>query len=111
MQRALKKTAIQNPLMILGDGESAIAYLQRESPPEVAFLDVNLPLKSGLEILQWIRGQEKLKTLPAVVLISSETAEEGKIAIDNGATAVLSKPPTPGKLTALCEKLGIFSKS
>jgi CheY-like chemotaxis protein len=114
MQRAFKQAAIQNPLVVIEDGQSALEFLKNslndhksEELPGLVLLDLNLPLKSGMEILEWIRLQPKLKKLPTVVLTSSELATEGSSAIGRGASATLTKPPTPAKLIALKEQLGL----
>lgn len=115
MQRAFKQAAIENPLVVVEDGESAIQSLQKSlsesgdtpnSLPSLVLLDINLPVRSGFEILDWIRSQPELKTLATVVLTCSDVTAEGNIALNRGASAILAKPPTPEKLTALKDKLG-----
>ena len=81
MKRALKQAEIHNPLYVVGDGEQAIDYLSgngefsdRESYPfpALVFLDLKLPLKSGHDVLAWIRHEAGMSELVVVVLKSSD---------------------------------------
>jgi CheY-like chemotaxis protein len=88
-------------LMAVEDGEQAIAYLQgnntdsqaRSAPlPDLVLLDLKLPLKSGLEVLEWIRAQDKLQHLPVIILSSSEQEADQQRAFANGANYYFVKP-------------------
>src|SRR3954465_1552604 len=80
MRRALKDAQIANPLFYVEDGEQAISYLSGAGPfsdrekfpmPAVVFLDLKLPLKSGHEVLEWVRKQKEFDSLILIVLTSS----------------------------------------
>ena len=107
MKRALKEAGIKNPLFAVEDGEQAIAYLSGTGPftdraehplPKLLFLDLKLPLKSGHEVLAWIRKQELLKPLVVVVLTSSDEPSDVTRAYQLGANSYLVKPPTSEQL-------------
>jgi len=81
MKRALKDAQIANPLQVVDDGQQAIDYLLGTEQfadrnfyplPAVVFLDLKLPVKSGYEVLSWIRSYKPLATLVVVVLTSSD---------------------------------------
>jgi CheY-like chemotaxis protein len=81
IQRAFRKANLFAPLTVLGDGEAAIRYLAGEAEygqrarfpvPALVLLDLKLPRKNGLEILQWARSRPELSGLPFVVLTSSQ---------------------------------------
>ena len=78
IQRAFRKANLFAPLTVLGDGEAAIRceaeYGQRARfpVPALVLLDLKLPRKNGLEILQWARSRPELSGLPFVVLTSSQ---------------------------------------
>ena len=107
MDRALKAAGVINPLEVLQDGQAAIEYLSgagkfsertRYPLPAVVFLDLKLPLKSGHEVLGWIRRQQGLEGLIVVVLTSSNEPSDIKQSYALGANSFLVKPPTPESL-------------
>lgn len=101
MRTAFKKAAIALPLHIVDDGEKAVAYLAGTRPyddraqhplPDLVLLDLNLPLRSGFEVLEWVRGQPDLRHLPVVIYSSSGRPEDRARATALGATDYLLKP-------------------
>lgn len=114
MQRAFKKAGILNPLHIATDGAEAIAYLAGEEAfsdrarhplPCLLLLDLNLPRRSGLEVLKWVREQPALHSLPAVILTSSNQDRDINAAAGIGANGYLVKPPSSEKLIAMVTSL------
>jgi CheY-like chemotaxis protein len=100
-RRAFLKARVLNPLLVVGDGEEAISYLQgtgryskrMEFPlPAVVVLDLNLPGMSGFEVLRWIRNKPGLQTLTVVVLTSSDHISDVNQAYQLGANSFLVKP-------------------
>ncbi len=77
-QEALKEEKLHNNLNVVNDGVEALAYLRREGGyakaprPDLILLDLNLPRKDGREVLTEIKNDEKLKSIPVVVLTMSE---------------------------------------
>ncbi len=101
IRRAFRKANIQQSMMLVSDGDEAIAYLSREgkyadtqaySTPILVLLDLKLPRRSGLEVLAWIRQQPILKRLLVVVLTSSQENCDLNRAYDLGANSYLVKP-------------------
>ncbi len=79
--RAFKKNKINNPLYITRNGEEALAFLRREGTygepgkaarPGVVLLDLNMPRMNGIEFLRIIKADEDLKSIPVVVLTTSQ---------------------------------------
>jgi CheY-like chemotaxis protein len=104
---ALEDAGIQSRVRVARDGEDAIRYLSatigdqnrtEHPPPTVVFLDLNLPRKSGLEVLRWIKTQPALKDLIVVVVTSSNDDAEFKRCCGLGVNAYLKKPITPEQL-------------
>ncbi len=79
-QEAFKDAKMHNHLSIVNDGVEAMAFLRNEgkykdSPrPDVILLDLNMPRMDGREVLKELKKDDKLKTIPVVVLTTS-TAE------------------------------------
>jgi len=107
MKRALKEAQVTNPLHIVEDGNEAVDYLAGNGEfadrnlhplPAVVFLDLKLPLKSGHDVLKWIREQPSLKSLVVVVLTSSDEPTDVHTSYRLGANSFLVKPPTAEQL-------------
>lgn len=101
MRRAFKKADVRNPLQVLEDGEAAISYLngtgayadrEKFPLPVVIFLDVNMPKKSGLEVLRHIRQDERLKDLTVHILTASTRTDDIERAFHLGVNAYFIKP-------------------
>lgn len=98
IREALKESAIQAALYFLSDGSSAIRFLDEskqklfQTLPRLVLLDLNLPGKSGHEVLQHIKTDEKLKRIPVIVLSSSFNPDDINQAYDLHANCYLNKP-------------------
>lgn len=112
MKRTLNAAGVANPVYVAVDGEEAVSYLAGEGPyadrtlyplPVVVFLDLKLPLRSGLEVLAWIRAQSAFESLLVVVLTSSDEPSDLRRAYSLGASSYLLKPLTPKQLVTLAQ--------
>jgi len=101
LRRAFAKAQLLNPLQVVHDGEEAIAYLsgkgkyadRAEYPlPDLVLLDLKMPHKNGLEVLEWIRERPSLSGLRVVMLTSSDQARDVNTAYQLGANSFLVKP-------------------
>jgi CheY-like chemotaxis protein len=101
IQRAFRKANLANPVQHVRDGEEAVAYLSGAPPwsdreeyplPVFMLLDLKLPRRSGLEVLEWVRREPTLKRLPVVVLTSSRESVDVNRAYDLGVNSYLTKP-------------------
>lgn len=117
MQRALKKAEVPNPLQVVGDGDEAVDYLSGSGRfadrgqfplPVLVLLDLKLPRKNGIEVLQWLRQQPSLKRLPVVVLTSSREPNDVNLAYDYGANSYLVKPLGSEALLNLVRSLQLY---
>lgn len=114
---AFKHAEITNPVQVATDGKMAIDYLagsgkfadrEKFPLPCMVLLDLKLPYKMGLEVLEWIRQQPSLKWL--IVIILSSSIHEGDIerAYRLGVNAFLVKPSNPHTLADMCRALKHF---
>ena len=101
VERALSRAGIHNPIMIVRDGQEAIDYLEGKGPfadrknfplPTLALLDIKMPKKNGLEVLEWIRHSGGLKLLPVIIMSSSSIQADIDRAYQLGVNAYLVKP-------------------
>lgn len=91
---AFEKMAPELELKSVSDGEAAIAYLSDPdhcTRPHVVLLDLKLPRKSGLEVLEWVRGEPGLESLPVTLLSSSGEGADLARATELGASAFVMK--------------------
>jgi CheY-like chemotaxis protein len=98
IQEAFAFNKVHNNLNIVSDGEQALAYLRREGDyaeatrPDLVLLDLNLPRKDGREVLQEAKGDDGLRTIPIVVLTTSEAEEDVLRSYQLHANAYVTKP-------------------
>jgi CheY-like chemotaxis protein len=101
-------------VIIVSDGRAAIEYLsgignysQREQHPLpcLVLLDLKMPGKSGLEVLEWKRNQPSLSTLPTLMLTSSSQERDIRQAYLLGANGYLLKPNRPDDMLSLAKAI------
>jgi len=97
-QEALKESKIRNKLHIVEDGVEALAFLHQQGEyahaprPDLVLLDLNLPRKSGREVLADIKADEHLKRIPVVILTVSKADEDILQCYNNYANCYVTKP-------------------
>jgi chemotaxis family two-component system response regulator Rcp1 len=95
---AFKEGKVLNNLTVMKDGVEALAYLRRQGAyaaakvPDLILLDLNLPRMSGREVLMEIKGDERLKTIPVVVLTTSADEQDVARAYNQHANCYITKP-------------------
>src|SRR5437868_4591827 len=98
IQEAFKDSKIENKFSVVYDGEKAMKYLYKQDEfadmprPDIIFLDLNLPKKSGLEILEEIKTDAELRKIPVVVLTTSSSAEHIQKSYGLYANCYITKP-------------------
>ncbi|MEB3281577.1 MAG: response regulator [Lyngbya sp.] len=117
VQRAFRQANLKNPIRIVKDGEQAISYLKGDDEyanrdlyflPTLILLDLKLPRFSGLEVLEWIRGQPHLRRIPVVILTSSRETVDVNRAYEIGANSYLVKPVRFEELTKMMEIIDAY---
>ncbi len=97
-QEALKEAKVDNEISVVEDGVEAMAYLRRQGKyagaprPDLILLDLNLPRKSGREVLAEVKGDEDLKRIPVVVMTVSRDEEDVLKAYNLHANCYITKP-------------------
>lgn len=117
MRRAFRNACITNPMQVVQDGQSAIDYLagrgnygnRTQHPlPGLVLLDIKLPLRTGFEVLHWIRSDKVLKGLIVIVLTTSAETIDIDDAYRLGANSYLVKPPSSAALLDLTKSLKLY---
>ena len=97
-QEVLKEAVVPNRIHAVRTGVEALAFLKREGQhanaprPDLILLDLNLPKKSGHEVLDEIKADEKLKRIPVIVLTTSSADQDVTRAYDAHANCYITKP-------------------
>ena len=95
---ALKEARIGNELHAVNDGAAAIAFLRRQGEyvdaprPGLVLLDLNLPKMDGREVLREIKQDPGLKSIPVVILTTSEAAQDISNTYEAHANCYITKP-------------------
>jgi CheY-like chemotaxis protein len=117
IERAVKQASLAATLTVVRDGDAAVEYLSGAGPyadrrrhplPILMLLDLKLPRRSGLEVLEWRRQQPGLRRLPVAVLTSSNQMSDVNRAYDLGANSYLVKPVAPAAMVDLVKLLGLY---
>lgn len=97
-REALAEARIINTIHVTEDGVEAMQFLRRQGQytnavrPDLILLDLNLPRKNGREVLAEVKSDELLKSIPVVVLTTSEAEEDVLRSYDLHANCYVVKP-------------------
>jgi DNA-binding response OmpR family regulator len=113
---ALDEYNLANEVVVARDGEEALDYLycrgnfaaRSKENPAVMLLDLKLPKVDGLEVLQQVRADEKLRMIPVVVLTSSHEEKDMVASYKLGVNAYVVKPVDFHEFVNAIKELGIF---
>ena len=113
-QEALKASQLTSKLTVVPDGVEAIKYLRRENGyadvarPDLIRLDLNLPKKSGHEVLAEVKADPTLRKIPVVVLTTSGAAEDVLRSYDLHANVFVTKPVDFDHFTSVIKQIDDF---
>jgi CheY-like chemotaxis protein len=105
----MKELSLPSKLSIANNGEQLMEMLTSRPLPDIIFLDLNMPLKSGFECLKEIRKDKQLKYLPVIIFSTSAQPSAVDNLYDEGATLYIKKPSSYSLLQDRIQK--IFSIS
>jgi CheY-like chemotaxis protein len=118
ISRALTKANLANKIKVIGDGSDALEYIlgngsnKRGSigidKPRVILLDLKLPRVSGLELLQAIKNNDDTKTIPVVVLTSSDEPLDLEQCYKLGVNSYIRKPIQFEHFVKVVADLGMY---
>ncbi len=114
VRMGLERAGLHHPLQVATNGKQAIDYLagnghfanREQYPlPSLVLLDLNLPIRSGFEVLQWLRQQPQFQSLPVVVFTASSQESDREKARQMGANAFITKPANMFNLQELLKRI------
>lgn len=118
-KRAWKKNNIINKLHLVKDGEECLDYLFQRGKysepgaaprPGILLLDIKMPKIDGLKVLKHIRENEKLRSLPVVILTTSKAEVDRIKSYDLGANAYIVKPVGFNNFSETIKIINLFWK-
>jgi CheY-like chemotaxis protein len=114
LKRAFRKVGLQAQIHVATDGEAAVDYLagqgafgdRRAHPlPALILLDIKLPKRSGLEVLEWMAKHPHLRQIPVIIVTSSDEERDRQRATELGVKDYNVKPIDSDSLVRLAEKI------
>lgn len=114
---AFEECRLGNPIEVVRDGVEAIEFLEgtgahagRDASrlPQVVLLDLNLPRKNGLQVLQWMRGREETRTVPVVMLTTSNHERDLLESYRLGVNSYVRKPVDFQQFQEAIKQLGMY---
>lgn len=117
IRRALRKAGIDSPVQVVGDGDSALDYIEargaytdrgQHPAPTLVLLDLKLPRRSGLEVLEALKSHATRGRMIIVVLTGSRESVDIERAYAAGANSYLVKPISPEAMSDLVQALGLY---
>jgi two-component system, chemotaxis family, response regulator Rcp1 len=94
----LRSPAVRDAARVVSDGEQALAFLRHEPPyqtaprPDLVILDLNLPRRRGLDLLADIKTDQRLRSIPVVVLTTSDFEQDISACYARQANCFVTKP-------------------
>ena len=113
-REALREADVTVDLVAVPDGEQAMAFLRNEGEhvdvgrPDLILLDLNLPKKNGLEVLEEIKADPDLRWTPVVMLTTSSSARDVAACYDRGVNCYVVKPLDLDDFTRLVQSITQF---
>jgi CheY-like chemotaxis protein len=118
VRRAFAKASPEVTLFNAVDGEEARAFLEGRAPfearaghppPALVLMDLKLPRMNGHEVLEWMRAQPALATVPVVILSSSSEKTDMERAYGLGANAYLTKQGDLNELVDIVRGIAVYA--
>jgi CheY-like chemotaxis protein len=114
---AFRDNHLANHMRVVRDGAEALEYVFGEGryegrrvddPPRVILLDLKLPLVDGLEVLRRVKGDQRTRTIPVVVLTSSAEERDIVESYELGVNSYIVKPVDFERFAEAVRTLGLY---
>jgi CheY-like chemotaxis protein len=116
IEKNLRRAKISNPITKLEDGQLVLDYLFGEQgyvntphhPPLLVLLDLNLPVVDGYRVLEKMKSDDRTKTIPIIVLTTTDDAHEINHCYELGCNVYITKPVEYEEFAEAIARLGLF---
>jgi CheY-like chemotaxis protein len=115
--RALKKSGVANNIFVVNDGQDALDFIycrnkyENRKPnnvPKIILLDLKLPKVDGLEVLKTLKSDEGKKTIPIIVLTSSDQEKDMIESYKLGVNSYIQKPVDFDQFVESVKQIGMY---
>ena len=114
-RRVLGSGGFRCELYMVNDGVEALDYLTRtfaepdtHPRPDLLLLDINMPRKSGMDVLRHVKGDADLRRIPVLMLTTSQSERDVALAYDLGCNSFITKPIDVPQFIEALENLGKY---
>ena len=114
IKKAINDVRLVNIVNVLYNGHEALSYLRKQgeyegvATPGLVLLDINMPIMDGFEVLDEMKNDDELRTIPVVMLTTSSRDEDVIKAYTDGACSFISKPVSMESFTKAMEYFSLY---
>ncbi len=113
IEKNLRRSSVASEIVKFGDGQRTLDYLlangkAAERTRTVVLLDLDMPGMSGYQVLQRLKTDERTRSIPVVVLTTTDDAAEIRRCYDLGCNAYIAKPVDYEQFSEATHRLGLF---
>ena len=114
IEEAFTEARLMNVMFKVRDGVEALAYLKQEGQykhrrrPGLVLLDINMPRKNGFEVLQAMKADPRLQSLPVVMLTTSDREDDVVRSYTGGACSYIRKPMSLQQLVQVVKNFELY---
>ncbi len=116
IKEALEESGVKNPIIRFSNGEEVWNFLSEKGSEELEnddiayllLLDINMPRMNGTEVLRNIKQDAKLKSIPVIMLTTTDDPREVEQCYELGCNVYITKPVDYIKFTSTLQRLGLF---
>ena len=112
IQRNLKRAGVDEPIVHLSDGAEAIDYFFHKevegTQKQLVLLDLNLPKVDGYEVLRRLKADERTRSIPVIVLTTTDNPGEVTRCYEMGCNVYMTKPVSYESFSDAIQKLGLM---
>lgn len=114
IEEAFAEAKLMSVINGVRDGEEALRYLRREGQyqtarqPDLVLLDINMPKKNGFEVLEAVKADRELRSLPVIMLTMSEREEDIARSYSDGACSYIRKPVSLDRFLQVVKQFEVY---
>ena len=116
IEKNLRRSKITNDIVTVSDGQQALDYLFGEgeyvgsdhASPLLVLLDLNLPVLAGYQVLKRMKGDERTRRIPVIILTTTDDDREVSRCYELGCNVYVTKPVDYEQFSEAIRKLGLF---